>query len=650
MLGQITFKTLALLLVLGMSTFIGGCGGGSGGSSGASGPTIIVGASATLPITITNSSLPFSTATTVLATFKKSDGTPASGIPVTFSTTLGTLTPANGVATTDVNGTATVVLTAGVTSGQGQITATATVDNKVVNTSVLFNVTLPPLHLANLTLTNNAAGAIDFGSSQGVSVDVLDANGQPFTTQSVDVAFTSTQAASGAATISSPVPTVNGKASTTYTALTATGSDVITASIAGSSVTIPLTVRPLNAGSLTFISATPTTIGLKGMGGAGIQETSKVTFKVLDTSGAVKANQPVTFALNTTLGGLSLSATSGSTAADGTVSTIVQSGNIATPVRVTASTVVAGNTLSTQSDQLVVSTGIPAQDGFSISRVNMNPEAFDFDGVTTTVTARLSDHFHNPVPDGTAVSFTTSGGSIEPSCVTTKGTCSVIWTSQNPRPAATVAIVGGIPTITHNAGRAVVLAYAIGEEAFIDLNGNGLADPGEFTDTSEAFRDDNENRVRDANETFIDFNGNGIFDPPDGQYNGVLQGAAFIGAPKSKNIFFNSVIVMSTSNALITINNGGAIGGPGNFDVVVTDLNGNTMPAGTTIVTSVPFGVLTGQSNFTVPQNTSNQGVTLSFNISASATPKVQSGTILVTVKTPNNIITTQLLSISGAF
>src|SRR6185369_13293017 len=158
------------------------------------------------------------------------------------------------------------------------------------------------------------------------------------------------------------------------------------------------------------------------------------------------------------------------------------------------------------------------------------------------VTARLSDHFHNPVPDGTAVSFTTNGGSIQPSCTTINGACSVTWTSQNPRP-----FVPGI-----NVGRATIHAYAVGEEAFVDLNGNGVADTGEFTDNSEAYRDDNENGVRDVSEPFIDFNGNGQFDGPDGKYNGVLQGASSIGAPRSKHIFANLHMVMATTEALVT--------------------------------------------------------------------------------------------------
>jgi len=643
-------KSLLLSLLL---LVLAACGSGGGTTSSSDRVNIAVSSASSGSVTVTNTALQISEATTVTANLKNPNGTPAVGVPVNFTTTLGSLTPSSGVATTDLSGNASVMLTAGVSSGQGQVIATATVANRVVNLSTLFSVVLPPLKLANLTLTDNVSGSIDYGSSQGISVEIQDAAGNPFTSQSVNVSFTSTQATMGKATINSPVSSVNGRATTTYTGITATGTDVITASIAGSTQTINLTVNPLTAGSITFVSAQPASIGLKGMGGVGTQETSRLTFKVLDTSGAVRPNQPVSFSLNTNVGGITLSSPTGSTGPDGTVSVTVQAGVVATPVRVTASTTVGSTTLSTQSDVLTISTGVAAQDGFSVALSNLNPEAYNVDGVAVSVTARLSDHFHNPVPDGTAVSFTTSGGSITPSCTTSGGSCTVTWTSQDPRPLATSGALAN--------GRAVILAYAIGEEFFLDLNGNGVADPTDnFVDTTEAFRDDNENRTRQASETFIDFNQNTAFNGPDGFYNGVLQGAAYSTAPKSKHVFSNTVLVMSTSAANIvfsgdTDSNGdgvleeGSITGPGAFSITVTDENGNTMPSGTTIAVSVPFGTLTGASNFTVAQNT-GFGVTLPLHIAASTPPAAKSGLVTVTVTSPGGLITARFISISGAF
>lgn len=650
----LSFFSKILCLVL-MLSAISACGGG-GGSSQDTTPVQLNPGAGTSSVAVAKSSLQFSETTTVSATFKQANGNPVSGISVNFSTTLGTLTPPNGIAITDANGIATVQLTAGSTSGQGQVTASATVDNNQVTKSGLFSVSLPALTLSPVTL---GLTTLSYGGSTSVSVTVNDTNGNPYTSQSIDVVFTSTQSVLGKASINTPVKTVNGVATTTYQASTATGTDTITASIAGSTVTSTLTVNPLAAGSLSYISAAPASIALKGMGGIGYQETSTVTFRVLDTSGQPKANQQVDFALNTNVGGLALLQSSASTASDGTVSTIVQSGTVSTPVRVTATVRGSNPVISTQSDQLVISTGIPAQDGFSISVSDMNPESLNIDGVAVAVTARLSDHFHNPVPDGTAVYFTTSGGSITPSCTTVKGTCSVNWTSQNPR-----------PTVARGAkqnGRAVILAYAVGEEYFLDLNGNGLADPSDtWVDDSEAFRDDNESGARQLTESFVDFNNDGSFSAGDLNYNGVLQGSAFTGAAKTKHVFSNSVIVMSSSEALISNSCGGPIpiasGSATTCTITVSDVNNNTMPSGTKVEFvlsdvqsctgaaggSCSFSIVNPTDAIIIPQNVAAIGRNIGVTISNKTTVgSIGKSNLTVKVTSPGGLITSRTYSIN---
>lgn len=635
-----TIINLSFVSILALLIF--GCGGG--GSQDLT-PVNSGGAATTGSASITKVSLAQSENTTVSATFTRTDGTAAAGVSVAFTTTLGTINPVTVI--TDAQGKASTTLMAGATAGQGQITASATYDGKTYVKTANFQVALPVLHLSSITL---GAGTLSYGGTTSVSVSVLDANNAVYTGQEVDVYFTSTAAGAGTATIASPVRTVSGVATTTFKALTFTGTDTITATISGSSVTNTVTVTPLSAGSITYVSATPTNLALKGTGGIGKSEVSTVVFKVLDSSGAVRPNTTVDFALNTTVGGITLSSASASSGSDGTVSTQVLSGIIATPVRVTAT--VRGTTISTQSEQLVISTGLPSQDGFSISIANLSPESWNVDGVTTAVTARLSDHFHNPVPDGTTVYFTTSGGSITPSCTTTGGACSVTWTSQNPRPLTT--------TGAKKDGRAVILAYAIGEEAFVDLNGNGLADPGEFTDTTGAFRDDNESGIwNSATEPPIPFFNATGFDPADGKYNGVLQGTAYIGAPKSKHVFSNSVLVMATSAAQITGPSSSttvSAGSSASLTVTVNDLNGNTMPAGTT----VEFGVTTtlpGNSGlslampaydtYTVPNNASDSGVSFTLTITDSNTTTAAKGYVSVKVTSPAKLVTTRYFNIN---
>ena len=272
------------------------------------------------------------------------------------------------------------------------------------------------------------------------------------------------------------------------------------------------------------------------------------------------------FTLNTVAGGLSLTRASAVSGIDGTVSTIVQAGIVATPVRVTATIDASSPAIATQSDQLVVSTGIPAQDGMSLAVATHNLESFNIDGVEDVFTVYLADHFGNPVPDGTAVNFSAQVGQVTPFCTTANGRCTATWTSSGTRTPD---------------GRVAILAYAIGEESFTDLNGNGVADGlvdqaaclaaagglqasvvcGEFTDTTQAWRDDAHMGFYEAPGTvlasfpsflgdfFVDFNGSNKVDR-DGIFNGILRPSAVVG-PNTKHVFVNNVVVMSTSGAKI---------------------------------------------------------------------------------------------------
>lgn len=641
------FRSFVFVLFLGLLSQIIGCSGGS--NSGSS--TIVIGS----PGSVSAPSKAAQNQTiSVSATFSDSHNKPAAFVPVVFTSTLGTFSPADGRTTTDATGTATIQLNVGSISGDGVITATATINGAEVVKQATFNVAPPQLGLSAITL---GLSPISYGGSTSVSVQVLDANGVPYTAQEVDVNFTSVQAAAGNASIPPSVKTVNGVATVTYKALTNTGDDTITVSISGASKSATITIKALDAQAISFVSASPTNIGLKGMGGIGISETSKVVFKVLDTSGSPKANQAVDFSLNTTIGGITLTSVSASSDGNGLVSTNIQSGNFATPVRVTAT--LHGTSISTQSDQLVISTGIPSQDGFSLAIQTLNVEAYHIVGVADKVTVRMSDHFHNPVPDGTAVYFTTNGGSIEPVCYTSQGACSVTWTSQTPYPAGFYNPISGNTT---NKGRATILAYAIGEEAFKDLNGNGVADPGEFTDDSGAYLDENENGQYDAGqETPIPFSGTG-FDPPDGKYNGILQGPAYIGAPRTKHVFANGTMVMCTSSALITKSGGVGINVPvgdvAAFTITVSDLNGNVMPLGTKVDFAVTaFSGVGSFANFSLVANSytfanSNaaQGVTLPVRVASSgdAGTHPTNGVLTVTVTSPGGVVTTKLFDITS--
>ncbi|MCL5801659.1 MAG: hypothetical protein M1283_03930 [Gammaproteobacteria bacterium] len=476
-----------------------------------------------------------------------------------------------------------------------------------------------------------ALTTLSSGGSTSITATVVNANGSPYTQAAVNVTFSSNCISLGKATVTSPVPLVNGVATTTYTAQGCSGNDVISATtsvptppgVGLLSATGIINVLPPVLGSLEFVSATPTNMGLKGSGGAGLPETSVVVFKVKDTGGNVVAGQSVNFALNTTVGGLSLSPVSAFSNSQGLVQTVVAAGNVATAVRVTATLTGTDPPIRTQSNQLTITTGIPDQNSFTAAPKTINlEEAFDVNGITDAVGVFVGDHFNNPVPDGTAVAFTTEGGQIVSSCTTVAGACTVNWVSSNPRPSD---------------GRVTILATAIGEESFVDSNGNGLLDAsGEtFTDLAEAFRDDNENGTRDPTEEFLDFNANGVFNTADGKYNGLLctdtarVAGAICDAPKSLNVRSSFVIVMSGSTATITITPNPislSVCSPLAFfsnqiipvTVRVRDARGNVMPADTTITASITNGTIIGDPSPKVP-NTATASDFI-FNLQSDAT------------------------------
>ncbi len=566
-----------------------------------------------------------------------------------------------------------------------------------------------------------STASLSAGGSTSLQVSLVDQKGNLYT-QSSTITFASPCAGQGLATItvpgvtpaSSTVTTTTGTATATYAAKGCNGSDVISASASANSQTLSasgtVTVAQAAIGSIQFVSATPSNITLKGVGSAGGSATSAVIFKVLDTSGGPRAGASVTFALNTSVGGITIAPATATTDANGLVQTIVSGGTVATTVRITATTTVSGgSTISTQSTALTVSTGIPTSNNISLAVLCPNVEAWDVDGVNVPVTVAMTDRFSNPVPDGTTANFVTTLGGIDATCQTGTGTgntgpgsgaCSVNWHSKAPR------VVSGDPRTTMGTlytntaefwcgpttapyctgttnGRSPIVVTAIGEETFVDANGNGTFDAGDtvgfnpnnkdnnfangtpkpWDDTQEPFL--NQWEIYDTYGTpvfipgdfFIDFNKNGTHDGPDGAFNGPLcQGSLCSATQTSVSIGKENVIVLSGSHANATVVGGIPSGGfvlPTTIFMYIYDDRFQQMPNGSTI--TVSFSTNAGQLDSPAPAawpcssatpvfDTNGKVVSagLLFGFSASP-PKTgfQAGNMFVSIKTPLGLITT---------
>ncbi|MEM8981581.1 MAG: hypothetical protein AAGC71_01050 [Pseudomonadota bacterium] len=487
------------------------------------------------------------------------------------------------------------------------------------------------------------------GGSVSLTVNFVDDTGT-LVSDSIDVTFASTCAAGGLASIVEPtVTTTTGSATATYSATGCSGDDEITATANSAGAILRATgtvnVQPAAVGSINFISADPTNIGLQGTGGAGRQETATVRFRVTDSTGGPRPGADVTFELNSSVGGVALQPATAVSDAQGFVQTVVSAGSVSTSVRVRAEVVGTTPLIATQSDQLTITTGIPDQNSVSLSTECVNIEGWDFDGETTETTIRLSDRFNNPVPDGTAATFSAEGAQIGGSCVTATtqatggGACSVSFVSQSPRPAD---------------GRVTVLASTIGEESFIDANSNGQFDAGESVDEiDEPFQDDNESGGYDAGEPFRDFNSDGIRDsavPLTTNYNrdyagfnGLLCTAGAPACAGLDTLFVSDslVIVLSASTAFITDNVGGTLtGGGGNVTFTIGDFKGNgtlsqPLAGGTRVSFSSTSGSVT-PSALTIPCTNFNGPLQYTVGVQN----VTQAGTLTVTTETPNGIQT----------
>jgi hypothetical protein len=547
--------------------------------------------------------------------------------------------------------------TSGSTTGNGGSTSTAPVYSLGNGTGAGFQTGMIGLTSATLSA----------GGSTSLTVNIVDQTGTPYTSATpTTITFNSTCMSAGLATIvasgtsgsgttAGTITTTNGTGSATYAAKGCSGSDVITASAvvgtASLTATGSLTVAAASIGSIQFVSASPNTIGLKG---TGLGETSTVVFKVVDSTGGARPNAAVTFSLNTTVGGMSISPATATSGADGTVQTVVSAGTVHTSVRVTAT--ISTPALSTQSSVLTVTTGLPASRAFSLAvgaptygtgpstYACPNIEAYQTDLIPVAITTQLADRYNNPAPDGTAVSFTTDGGHIVGSCQTPlqnpgDGACKVTWTSANPRPQLT----DDTPQLLA-AGRVKILATAIGEESFTDVNASGFWQTGDpFDDLGEPYRDDNENGQYDLGEHFLDYNQDGKRDAGTGSFVGITCSGTSAGSTCSTStlaIGVSSLIIMSTGNAQISATTSGQVthGATSAIAFNVQDLNGNPMAAGTTVTVVADPGVgtiSTASSSFIIGCQSNVGGTNFTSTVIGAATPGT--GNVTITVTSPGS-------------
>lgn len=345
-------------------------------------------------------------------------------------------------------GTGTSTGSSGTTSaGNTQTTSVGSVSLNLVNGAGASTNSISAIEIAQVkVIVKDAAGALVSGTivtfaESGVGLLKFAPASQTAMTTSEGLAVIEVRAAdqskAGATTIA-VTASVSGQTISAVKTL-----EVTNAPVSGGVVIDPQTL----ASAINFVSTDPadSSIVLAGAGGNGRTETGILKFRVVDKNNTPVKGVLVDFLVNPS-NDVTLNISQSKTDADGVVITSVSSKTVATAVVVKAT--VNGKSITTQSDQLKVTTGLGTQGGFEILPLRYNLDGA-LSGDSTDVTARLVDSNSNPVAEGVPVVFVATGGKIGTSaaggCNTVNGACTVKFEVQEPRPA------NGIVTITGSA-------------------------------------------------------------------------------------------------------------------------------------------------------------------------------------------------------
>ena len=528
---------------------------------------------------------------------------PVEGVVVLFTSTGGVIAPIT--ATTNATGEALATLTVPAGTPDGTITMVGAALGVSGSTSVTLQAGFGGggggLTPATIVLTADPAtldGAL--GGASAIRAFVFDENNLPVagtvvlftTTGGIIAPITATTSATGEALVTLTIPTE-----------TPDGTVTITGSAMGISGSVNVTLQAgfgggggsLSPASIACVSAAPTTIGVRG---SGLPEQSAVTFTVTTTDGIVVPGTDIHFFV-TSLGGESISPVIGRTNTDGQVIANLTSGTRANDVSVTAAVDVNADGIFDVTSQCTLVTIVgapPVQGRLNLVRAFANIAGRVTSGIPDATTATMNDRFGNPVPINTAVSFTTNGGSIIGQGIAeAEGEALATLESEQPVPSG---------------GLVVAMAHTLGQEPFIDNNGNGIFDPGTDVITNdsvpEPFIDRNGNCAfdpGDPNEVFIDVNGNGVHD--------LVQGTP--GVFDTQIFVWDTVPVMFSGGTILSVTcisgcAGGGFsvpnGGSSTIEILARDADGNPLTSATTIAITVTGGGEATPTSFSVPDTT----------------------------------------------
>jgi hypothetical protein len=567
------------------------------------------------------------TSTIISATLINSSGDLAGdGITVNFTTDLGRFTDAGAkTATATTSGGLGRVIVPFLS--ERDVVGTATIVANVGGVAQSIQIALTGAGTASTLILTADSTTISIFGSTGITARVLDDDSNPVA-DGTAVFFATSLIGTG---VTQSSTTLNGLATAIFSAGTQSGVATVLATSGTASANVSIRIASGPAGSLEFVSALPTVIGVKG---SALPQKSTITFRVRDVNGnPVTDGTLITFTLISGVGGgETLEPTQVGTTA-GLASTVLTSGTVSGPVRVQASLTVGVITLTSSSTNVSIAGGAPSGAHLGVAPAFRNIAGLVTQGIICPVVAIAGDRFGNPVPLNTAISFFTNGGVVSPQGLTDElgNAFSEIKTGP-PTPRVDATTNFSDP----RTGVVTIIAVTQGEETFIDSNGNGLFDgPQEFDpsdpelDTPEPFIDhinlcnglpfpapcpadpvnppilsgNNQFDPTDRFELFIDANGNGTWDPPNGVWDA------------NKPIFASTTVLFSGPTQLsvgVLQADGSCSGDPSGFNVpdagssqafcfLVRDPAGRPLVGGTQITVTTSAGAISGTSSISLP-------------------------------------------------
>ena len=519
----------------------------------------------------------------ITATVLDDNNLPIPGVEVLFWTTQGTLSALT--VTTNLAGQAVVTLTIPAGTPAGTVTVTASAQGVEMTIEIpIIGPTGQPLNVVLAASPLTIDGAL--GGTSAITAFVFDENNLPL--EGLTLLFTTT-----GGTVDPVTATTNAAGQTVVTltipAGTPDGTVTVTGTVQGVSGSVDITLLAGAGGgpggpggglvpaSIECISASPTVIGVRG---SGLPEQSTVTFLVTTVDGLPVPSTTVDFFV-TSLGGESVSPTTGLSNMNGEVQTVLTSGTRANNVAITAAVDVDGDAIFdvvTQCTLVTIVGAPPVQGRLSVTRAFANVAGRVTSGLEDAITVFMDDRFGNPVPPNTAVSLTTNAGLVTgQGLANDQGEASAILQTQAP--------------ITPE-GLVIVMAHTLGQEPFIDNNGNGIFDTGDTIandDIPEPFIDRNGNCMfdpGDPNEIFIDVNGNGAWDPAQGT-TGTWDDQIFVW--DTAPVIFSGGTVAEVN--CITNCSGSSFevpdGGSATLEILVRDIDGNPLTSASSIGVSL---------------------------------------------------------------